>query len=84
MIWYKLYIRMFTDEIKIRFVEVDNRWDLFAVIGWLYSTTIEKIERIDYEEVKCDYLHCDSYQILHPPKSKYTLDICDKVGDNNT
>ena len=69
--WYKLYIRIFTGEIKIRFVEVDNKWDLFAVIGWIYSTNIEKIERIDYEEVRCDYLNCETSQILHPARSKF-------------
>ena len=74
--WYKLYIRMWDDSLRIRYVQAENKWDLFAIIGWLYSTTLERIERIDYEvveraiEVEIGENHS---HILRPDKLKYQL-----------
>lgn len=72
--WYKLYIRMWDDSLRIRYIQAENKWDLFAVIGWLHSTYLEHIERIDYEAVKRAIeveIGENSSRILRPDKLKY-------------
>ena len=49
----------------IRYIKVDSKYDLLAYIGWLYSNSIDKIERVDYMETtedaveKNDIIHFD-------------------------
>lgn len=48
---FRLWQRMWDGTIKIRHVK-GNKKELFAVIGFLYSTSLEKIDRISYMEIK--------------------------------
>lgn len=65
--WYKLYIRYWYGQVTVKHVQVENKWDLFAIIGWIYSTTIEKIERIDYEKSPEPDVD-NGTTVLHPPR----------------
>lgn len=66
--WYKLYPLYWDGSIPVKYVHVKDKWDLFAVIGWLYSTSIEKIERIDYE-VSAE--PSGDVGIIFPPRHRY-------------
>lgn len=48
---YILYVRYSLSGLLTYQVEIKCKWDLFAVIGYLYSTSLEKIERIDYTTI---------------------------------
>lgn len=48
---FKIYIRSAFDQFEKYFIR-GNKENLMALIGCLYSTRLEKIERISYEEVK--------------------------------
>ena len=48
--WYTLYIKDTFSDVIVRYARVENKWDLFAYIGYIYSTSITKIERISYTE----------------------------------
>lgn len=48
---YKVFIRYFDGNIVTRYFRCNSKYDLFCYIGWLYSTTMIKIERIDYKYV---------------------------------
>ncbi len=48
---FKIYIRSAFDRFEKYFIR-GNKENLMALIGCLYSTRLEKIERISYEEVK--------------------------------
>lgn len=54
--YYKLFIRkhdiMASNTIVVVEYVKGTKKDLFAYIGWLYSTSLEKIERVDYKEVE--------------------------------
>lgn len=49
--WYKIFITWWDHHISVRFVCVQNKWELFSVVGYLFSCTDEKIERIDYKNI---------------------------------
>ena len=51
MTTYILYVKYALQGLLTFKVEVENNWDLFAIIGYLYSTSLEKIERIDYATI---------------------------------
>lgn len=48
---YKLIIQRALSGDCIRYVQVPSKWDLYGVIGYLYSNSIEAIRRIDYKTV---------------------------------
>ena len=48
---YILYVGYSLSGLRTYQVEIKCKWDLFAVIGYLYSTSLEKIERIDYTTI---------------------------------
>ena len=48
---FKIYIRSAFNQFEKYFIR-GNKENLMALIGCLYSTRLEKIERINYEEVK--------------------------------
>lgn len=48
---FKIYIRSAFDQFEKYFIR-GTKENLMALIGCLYSTRLEKIERISYEEVK--------------------------------
>lgn len=48
---FKIYIRSAFDQFEKYFIR-GTKENLMALIGCLYSTRLEKIERINYEEVK--------------------------------
>ena len=51
---WKLMIRLSMSGMMVRYVTVPSKWDLYGVIGYLYSNSLEGIERIDYKEIKGD------------------------------
>ena len=51
---WKLMIRKAFSEMMVRYVTVPSKWDLYGVIGYLYSNSLEEIKRIDYKEIKGD------------------------------
>jgi len=62
-LWY-VYVRFeYTKELKLIKVKGENKYDLFAFIGYYYSVVhhIDKIERVDYQavyvsnDIKADY-----------------------------
>lgn len=75
--WYKLFIRYWTNEILVRYVKVSSKWDLFAVIGYLYSNTLERIDRIDYIKVDIGVNLSDDGAVINVDllKSKFEKDI---------
>ena len=52
--WEKLYIRFSSGDVLERYVYCRNTHDLYAVIGYIYSTSIDKVERISYVIVSED------------------------------
>ena len=55
---YKLWIRKANiyglvnkTYVETKIIETD---DIYHEIGWIYSNSLEKIERIDYQEIKED------------------------------
>lgn len=70
MKWYKIFIRYWITGLCVRYVLVKDKWDLFAFIGYFYSTSTEKIDRIDYAEVKDEMIEKDKI-ISSSLRSKY-------------
>lgn len=62
--WYRLTITNQSSN-KMRYVFAYNMWDLFAVIGWLYSTLDMSFkiyyEIIDKEDMDNDLTHSRLY-----------------------
>lgn len=48
---YKVFIRYYDGNVVTRHFRCNSKYDLLAYIGWLYSTSMIKIERIDYKHV---------------------------------
>ena len=57
---FRLWRRMWDGTVKIHHVK-GNKKELFAVIGFFYSTSIEKIDRISYTEIKRPLLEDETY-----------------------
>ena len=55
---YKLFIRYWYG-LRVEIVDTDN---LFEWIGKLYCQSIEKIERVDYKELKGGLADCPFYK----------------------
>ena len=69
--WYTLYIRNVFDEVIENQVYAENRWDLFGYIGYLYSTSLVGIKRIDYVQAN-EKIYIDKNKILSTDvKKKY-------------
>lgn len=49
---YKLFIRYALSGVRTEEIECTTKDDLYCYIGKLYSRTLEKIERVDWKEVK--------------------------------
>ena len=75
MTWFKLYVKYSLSGIKNKYVKADDMWDLFAFIGYLYSTSFEHIERIDYQEVSQNEVaeKADASEILNPAIRKQCI-----------
>lgn len=70
MKWYILYVKRFSifgkkenDFIELYKYKVLTN-DIFHVIGYLYCTTLEKIESVRYESVSSDCPRLDDLQLL--------------------
>lgn len=51
--WYKLLVSFaIGNHFMERYVYCNSKYDLYAAIGYIYSTCIEEIRRIDYKIVK--------------------------------
>ena len=48
--YYILYLRMWDGHTRIKYLYVDDKYDLFAYIGYYKCTQIERIDFIAYEE----------------------------------
>ena len=74
--WEKLYIRFNSGDVLERYVYCRDTYDLYAVIGYIYSTSINKIDRISDEIVSKDKVEEDKVFSLKGrvwDESKYTL-----------
>ena len=47
--WWYLYYKPALSSFKRKKVLIDSKWDLYAIIGYIQSHSIESIPRIDYE-----------------------------------
>lgn len=56
---YKVFIRYYNGHIVVRHFRCKLKYDLFAYIGWLYSTSSTKIERIDYKAISQEGVNWD-------------------------
>ena len=54
MVGFRLYVRYSLSGIRIMYFESASYKDLYTLIGKMYSSTEEKIERIDFETVNLD------------------------------
>lgn len=66
--WYKLFIRYWNNNLLEKYTYAKDKWDLFAIIGWIYSTSVEEINRIDYtmsSELP------NNIDIIRPPRHRY-------------
>ena len=57
--WEKLYIRFSSGDVLKRYVYCRDTYDLYAVIGYIHSTSTDKIDRISYERVSEDKVEED-------------------------
>lgn len=57
--WEKLYIRFSSGDVLERYVKCNDVYDLYAVIGYIHSTSTEKVDRISYEIVSEDEVEED-------------------------
>lgn len=69
MEWYRFFITYYDGVIIERYALVKDKWDLFAIVGWKYSTSIKGINRIDYEqrEPKDDEMN----KVMDIPRAKF-------------
>lgn len=66
--WYKLFIRYWNNNLLEKYTYAKDKWDLFAIIGWIYSTSVEEIKMIDYTTSSESP---DNVNIIHPPRHRY-------------
>ena len=57
---YRLWVRYWNGYAKVYHTQ-GNQKDLYALIGYLYSTSLEKIDRISYQEIKRPLLEDETY-----------------------
>lgn len=60
---YKLFITYFNKSITMLFAKCKDKNSLYAMVGYIYSNSLTKIDRIDYKEVQ-DISVVDKYFML--------------------
>ena len=48
---YEVYIRFYNGCVVEKHFRCNSKYDLFCYIGWLYSTSLTEIERVDYKYI---------------------------------
>lgn len=54
MVGFRLYVRYSLSGVRILYFESESYKELYTLIGKMYSSSDEKIERIDFEYVNLD------------------------------
>ena len=66
---YDLYIDYALSGVKKKRVRVESKWDLFGVIGFLHSTSLENINRISYKVVTGESCDGEADWMKNPKKN---------------